>query len=106
MSNRRRPPIPLLAAALLAAGVVGTALAHEAAAPPAAAAQSSQPADRAAHDAQHRTGDREVHRRAEPADRSMTPRERAGLEAARAGTGASAVAAEKAEHMPVPQTGM
>lgn len=35
-----------------------------------------------------------------------TPRESKGMEAAKAGTGASSVAAEKSERMPVPKTGM
>ena len=36
----------------------------------------------------------------------ITPQEAKGLRAAKAGTGASSVAAEKDEHMPVPKTGM
>lgn len=41
-----------------------------------------------------------------PAKAPMTPGERKGLEAAKAGTGASSVAAERNERMPVPKTGM
>jgi len=41
-----------------------------------------------------------------PTKAPTTPREKAALEAAKAGTGASSVAAERNEHMPVPKTNM
>jgi putative membrane protein len=44
--------------------------------------------------------------RALPAADQAAIREPSGIEAARAGTGASAAASEKSEHMPVPKTGM
>ncbi|HSV19440.1 MAG TPA: hypothetical protein VLR71_13575 [Casimicrobiaceae bacterium] len=91
-----------LAAALLALGAAGSALAAQPApprAPDTPQATVQEPSSHAMLPSDERTV---RHARSH----ARTTHGKAGLAAARAGTGASAVAAEKSEHMPVPKTGM
>src|SRR3569623_3446014 len=77
----------------------------------ASAAPAAQPAASPASDAPHAAADSPSHA-VLPSDQRTARHARSharrihrktGLEAAKAGTGASAVAAEKSEHMPVPK---
>ena len=105
--NRKHDIAALCGALCLALGAVGGADANAAASTaPQAKVQASGPAT---HGLQrdcavdHARGDDHAMCASHDAAKA---RDKARLAAAKAGTGASAVAAEKSEHMPVPKTGM
>ena len=90
-----------LSAALLAFGVAGAALAASPA--PSSAPDTPQVA---ADGASHAVLPTDARTARHARSHAGATRRKTGLAAAKAGTGASAVAAEKSEHMPVPKTGM
>jgi hypothetical protein len=90
-----------LVGALLALGLAGAALA----APPASSRAQEIP-HAAARRPSHGVLASDERTARDASSHARVKHRQAGLQAAKAGTGASAVAAEKSEHMPVPRTGM